>query len=45
MIPWDFVSLAHTLNDYLARQRPAKSAEERDKHQIRALQHSLGVRF
>src|SRR5579863_4869352 len=28
MIPSDFVSLAHSLNEYLARQRPAKSAEE-----------------
>jgi hypothetical protein len=31
MIPSDFVSLAHSLNDHLARQRPAKSAEERDQ--------------
>jgi regulator of protease activity HflC (stomatin/prohibitin superfamily) len=29
MIPSDFVSLAHALNDHLARQRPAKSGEER----------------
>jgi len=28
MIPSDFVSLAHTLNDYLARQRPAKSGND-----------------
>jgi len=31
MIPSDFVSLAHTLNDHLTRQRPAKSGEERDE--------------
>jgi len=30
MIPSDFVSLAHTLNDYLARQRPAKSGNDPD---------------
>src|ERR1700689_268858 len=28
MIPSDFVSLAHSLNDHLTRQRPAKSAED-----------------
>jgi regulator of protease activity HflC (stomatin/prohibitin superfamily) len=32
MIPSDFVSLAHNLNDYLARQRPAKSGEDREKN-------------
>ena len=32
MIPSDFVSLAHTLNDYLARQRPAKSANDPEKN-------------
>jgi regulator of protease activity HflC (stomatin/prohibitin superfamily) len=30
MIPSDFVSLAHTLNDYLARQRAAKSGGEHE---------------
>ena len=28
MIPSDFVSLAHSLNDYLTRQRPVKSGED-----------------
>jgi regulator of protease activity HflC (stomatin/prohibitin superfamily) len=32
MIPSDFVSLAHTLNDYLARQRPAKSGNDPEKN-------------
>jgi regulator of protease activity HflC (stomatin/prohibitin superfamily) len=32
MIPSDFVSLAHTLNDYLARQRPAKPGGEQEKN-------------
>jgi regulator of protease activity HflC (stomatin/prohibitin superfamily) len=32
MIPSDFVSLAHTLNDYLARQRPAKSGSDPEKN-------------
>jgi hypothetical protein len=32
MIPSDFVSPAHSLNDYLARQRPAKSGEDRDQN-------------
>src|SRR5271170_5978297 len=31
MIPSDFVSLAHSLNDYLARQPPVKSGEEPGK--------------
>jgi regulator of protease activity HflC (stomatin/prohibitin superfamily) len=31
MIPSDFVSLAHTLNDYLTQQRPARSGEDHDK--------------
>jgi regulator of protease activity HflC (stomatin/prohibitin superfamily) len=31
MIPSDFVSLAHTLNEYLGRQRTAKSAGEHEK--------------
>jgi regulator of protease activity HflC (stomatin/prohibitin superfamily) len=31
MIPSDFVSLAHSLNDYLARQRPAKSGTDHEK--------------
>ncbi len=30
MIPSDFVSLAHALNDYLAQQRPAKSGNDPD---------------
>ncbi|HZE44250.1 MAG TPA: SPFH domain-containing protein [Steroidobacteraceae bacterium] len=32
MIPSDFVSLAHNLNDYLARQRPAKPGGEPEKN-------------
>jgi regulator of protease activity HflC (stomatin/prohibitin superfamily) len=32
MIPSDFVSLAHTLNDYLARQRPATSGADPDRN-------------
>jgi regulator of protease activity HflC (stomatin/prohibitin superfamily) len=32
MIPSDFVSLAHTLNDYLARQRPAKSGNDPERN-------------
>jgi regulator of protease activity HflC (stomatin/prohibitin superfamily) len=32
MIPSDFVSLAHTLNDYLARQRPATSETDDEKN-------------
>jgi regulator of protease activity HflC (stomatin/prohibitin superfamily) len=31
MIPSDFVSLAHSLNDYLTRQRPVKSGEDHGK--------------
>ena len=31
MIPSDFVSLAHNLSDYLARQRPLKSGEDHGK--------------
>ena len=31
MIPSDFVSLAHTLDDYLARQRPVKSGDDPEK--------------
>jgi hypothetical protein len=31
MIPSDFVSLAHTFNEYLARQGQAKPAEDREK--------------
>ncbi len=31
MIPSDFVSLAHNLSDYLARQRPGKSVEDHGK--------------
>ncbi len=31
MIPSDFVSLAHSLNDYLVRQAPVKSGEDRGK--------------
>src|SRR6204780_3905850 len=32
MFPSDFVSLAHTLNDYLAQQRPAKPEGNREKN-------------
>ena len=32
MIPSDFVSLAHTLNEYLARQRAAKSESDHEKN-------------
>jgi regulator of protease activity HflC (stomatin/prohibitin superfamily) len=31
MIPSDFVSLAHSLNDYLTRQRPGRSGEDHGK--------------
>ena len=31
MIPSDFVSLAHSLNDYLARQRSAKPGTDHEK--------------